>query len=426
MSRLLTKLLPKPLKGGLVPSLDLEFARNRYSMRDNGIYQQVPFEKAMTFARNSVGYDIVRGALTQFPVNTPRLTERGMAIYGSRTNLIPTDIPSPTQGTAATTAVSLLTMPERAYVANTLESVSHYLLTTKFDTVVGTTYSFTIYLKRGSYRYVRVWPSQASTFNGLAVAALKIDLQNASVYLKGSGCTNVTTKMLQGGVVEICFSVVATAAASVGLAVAAATPTPDFSELTFAGDGVETQFYYYGGVAEAANASSGLIPAGATRPSELCQVNMKNTALGGWFNPEAGTLIVDVASTDAIGGTTLRRAFELNNGLNTGRLTMGVLNNVGQMAFVAGGVFMRQITGAVTDGRTLLTSRYGLQGLGGKINSQAISGAADRLSDDLKQALVGRSSDSSGLYCLHGTIARIRYYPRWLPDSIINSLHAGS
>lgn len=427
MSRLLTKLLPKPLKGGLVPSLDLEFARNRYSMRDNGIYQQVPFEKAMTFSRNSVGYDIVRGALTQFPVNAPRLSERGLAMYGARTNITPTDVMTATQGSIVTTGNTLLDMPERGYIADTTSSLSHWLNVRSAPTTAGNRYSFTTFMRLGSSRYVRIWPANTSNWGGMDAVGIKIDLLLGTVVAKGTALTNVSTVLLPDGIVMISFTALAVTASNTNLVFIPTTSNADLIERNFAGDGTSILYYYYGTTMEEANAPSGVIPAGSTRPSELCQVVLKNTALGGWFNPDVGTILLDMASYDDINTTDIRCGVDLSNPTYTTRITLGISTANGRIVMVSGSMTMRNTGAQIPLGKVRLSARYDVASVRAKINARPTESGVGGISGDMNIMTLGsKALNQTPVTGLFGTIARVRYFPRWIDEPTIAALHAGS
>lgn len=426
MSRLLTKLLPRPLKGGLVPSLDLDFVRNRYQVRDSGLFVPREFNQTLTFARDSLGYDITKNDLVSYPANTPRLSERGLAVYGLRANLLPSDAVSTTAGVVKATGSTATLLNERAYVADTTSVINHYVATALFSAAAGTAYSFTIYLRAGTSRYVRIWPSQVSNWGGFAVAGLKVDLQLGRVVVKGTALTNVSVTLLKSGVAVVTFSAVPTVTGNAGIGLSPTTASADFADYTFAGDGVAEQYYYLGTVAEAAQSPSGYIPPGTTRPAESCAIIVKNLADGGWFNPDAGTSIVEISGYDTPVSSSTRRILEFSNTAFTTRIVMGVLNAEAYIGIVSNSVTLRGLQPPIGNGRLLMSVGYDSNGVTAKANSGAEVTATGVLTNDINTAYVGRSRDASSSYILHGYISRIRYYPRRLTQSIINALHLGA
>ena len=240
----------------------------------------------LTFTRNSISYAEDNGGnLVQFGYHVPRITNKGLLIEETRTNLAldssmgsnwgknvndvitPNSIVAP-DGTTTGTKVQVTSGPNN-------------IIYRQFNVTAGTTYTASLYMRQGSGGIY-----QAILLFG-ASGAYRVWLNTTNGTLSGNLLTGVwtggsaTVSQAGNGWWRVSLTVTVVTDTAVTLETDQATSSGIYG--TNAGD----FFYCWGAQLEAGSFATSYIPttsAAATRPAEICFVSGLNVAAGAYFS----------------------------------------------------------------------------------------------------------------------------------------------
>jgi uncharacterized RDD family membrane protein YckC len=227
--------------------------------------------------------------VARFDANPVTGSSLGLLIEGARTNLllnsatqvnilnatVVTNVVSPA-GTVSGNSINATASGSISYAGNGFASFT-----------AGTTYTFSIYVKKASFRYVVVSSNSASIFNGAAV----FDFDTGTL-ISGTG----TITAVGNGWYRCSVSGSGTVSGPQSLYALARSDPSTNAVATFAG---QTMLYSWGAQLEAgAFATTYIATAGTTQTREADVAVMTGTNFSSWYNAGEGT--IQLAYTTAV------------------------------------------------------------------------------------------------------------------------------
>jgi hypothetical protein len=187
-----------------------------------------------------------------------------------------------------------------------------------------------------------------------------------------------------------------------------------------------SSFLVWGAQLEAGAFATSYIPTdgtigGKTRAADV--VTMTGTNFSSWYNQTEGTLALNARLDRGLGGSG-RAAVSIDNGLSN-RITIGntSADGVCNFAVVSGGAsqYSPTLSNIWTSGLTRGAALAYISGATrGAANGTLASAGTGSLPIGVNQLTIGATATSTITWC--GTISRIRYYRRRLPDASLQSL----
>ena len=295
-------------------SVALDFTRNLYRSGTPVVKGSPSLLSGWTFTRASTGYaETAAGALVAFASGAPRITDKGLLVEESRTNLLlrsqEFDNASWTKGNT-TISANAVTAPDGTLTADTLVENSSSAQHQQFQGVVLTaaSYTWSVYVKQapGSQRWLSLYP-QGTGVNAFAI----FDLALGTVTLTGlAQYLSSSITALAGGWYRC--SITFTAAAVTVNCVSYLSNANNANSPTYLGDGA-SGLYFWGSQVELGSFPTSYIPtttASATRAADVATI-----ATAALSYPL--TLFTSAALIGAI--TANARLLAVNDGSNANR-----------------------------------------------------------------------------------------------------------
>jgi len=359
--------------------------------------------------------------VARFDNNPTTFESLGLLIEESRTNLLTYseqfDNAAWTKTRASITANTIVapdgTLTGDKLVDTTDASTTH-LISQSASFVSGTTYTTTLYAKKGEIRYVRLG------FGATAFGAIQVgffDLQDG-VVTTTSG--TVTTSMTSVGNGWWRIRVTATATATTSDAVQI-NLTLNGTSSNFTGDGY-SGIYIWGAQLEAGAFATSYIPTVASQVTRAAEVaSMTGTNFSSWYNAGQGTLYAE-ANTPSF-ATNYVFADINNNSISTYiRQSTASTGTTTQLAISDNAVLVAAPGVSVTLGSyRKMAGAYAVDSVQQSVNG--FLGTEDTSSiipSGLVQMNIG--TRSSGASPVNGTIKKIAYYPLRVTNAQLQGL----
>lgn len=313
------------------PVLYADFANDRYAV--NGA--SVSFSDLFTFTRSTIGtYFGSDGLLKTAAINERRINhdpstgkKLGLLKEESRTNQLLRSNQFDTSWTTSVVSVSPAgtISPDGSVNAWTLSdgvSAGFHTLTQSVTVTSGTTYTFSVYAKKGTHSFVQIVPS-TTTF-GVNVWG-NFDIENVEIGTVGSSGT-YKIQNVGNGWVRIMVTAPATASTTNnGFNIAFANSLSMYRASGYSG--ANNTFYIYGAQMEVGGFASSYIPTTTTSVTRAVD-NISNGSanvvpFSSWYNVSAGTFYVD-AEQFYLGTFNYPRFLAANNGASTHEWALSV------------------------------------------------------------------------------------------------------
>lgn len=406
----------------LKPSLYLDFVGN------------ASLDSRITFTRASTAYrrNPSAGLLESVAIDVQRrdhdpvtLAPLGLLIEEARTNLMTysEDLSAGTGGWTndACSVAGTNTAPDGASTAQKITedgtSAAHRVRKVTSTFTAGATLTVSCFIKASGRNYAAM---QFGAANGFRAG---IDLALGTVVAGGSfgtgSYTSAGVEAYLNGWYRLWMTGTVDPASTTDEGYVHLRTSSGFTGQSYAGDG-SSGILAWGYVVEAgAFRTSYIQTAGATVTRAADVATM---ALGSWFNAAAGTILVE-ASVPVLGGSGFKAAAVLSDG--TTNNYMGVLHDQAGTTFyeqvTSGGVSQANFGsfGAITAGvPQRLAFAYSANDFAGCRNGGAVS--TDTSGSVPSVTTLGLGGFVSQQLCGH--IRRLSYWPRRLPDNVLQSL----
>jgi hypothetical protein len=405
-----------PVEGGDGSTLSLDFTTGVLDPR-------------LTFTRSTTGtFTNASGLVASAAINTPRfdydpstLQPRGLLIEGSASNLWTysqdqsqwavsnVTVNTGTQATAPDGTTSLFPV-----LTNTTSSVQYFVRQRSADSITATTgqvYTYSMFVKKGTHRYVQMFASATTIFTNAAQA--NFDLDDGTT----GNVTNCTpTAVAYGnGWWRLSIAVTANASATQSqpflLYLVSSKTATRAENLSLSSQSI----YVWGAQVELGSGASSYIPTGAsqgTRNVDNCEL-LNLTTMG--FNASAGTIYVDTGTRIGTGGRSY--SFMPTSGINDQIFEGGgFLLNV-----YSSGTFVAQI-GTGTASAAKIAAAYAVNDYAVSVNGGAPStDTAGALPTTIAKLTIG-ARDSSSVTQMNGCIRVFKYWPTRLPNAQLQSI----
>lgn len=402
------------------PSLDLDFARQRYRVLDGAVgLREIALSDILTYTGSGRTYTGARGTLVAQASNVPRITfdpvtgaGLGLSVWGARTNLVTY---SEQFGNAAwskarcTVTENSITAPDGTMTAdeiveNSESSAAHYL-------------SFAVSALSGVVT-LSVWGK--SSIRSLGFLGIGGTTQRAAFFNLAAGTSHVeqvggmsppdisqSIESYAGGWYRCSMTWTADGQTSVRI-----TTDGGLSNGNSAGSG---SMYLWGAQLEAASSASPYIPtttSAVTAPSDIANITGSNFSK--WFNQSEGTLVVIARNLEVPPGN--RFIWALSDGTIANYLSRRVLSS-GSMDYLCQGSQLDTSNDAPATGITTSSaaawspSGFADSTKGAPVVSTAYTGLPPGINQLQLGGLVGGSVGAT-------LISRILYFPRALPSNL--------
>ncbi len=422
------------------PSLDLNFARTK------------TLDPRITFTRSSGGSYVGADGLIKYAgVNEARFDHNpvtgeslGLLIEGGRTNLILRSTTLSSHGTslyATRTLTSETTSPDGTFnaykiIGNSGSTLRQSLNSNTFTMNANTSYTISVFLKgTASRRYATLWfdntsPGNAPVEGVFYGASSFIDL------LTGTSSNPSITKMIPYGNGWYRCYVTATVGASnltnVVLQVSIGNPnnfldTESPNIYKNVGDG-SSGIYYWGPQLEVGAFPTSYIPTQASTVTRFADVaRIEGANFSSWYRQDEGTVFAEATSNQLHGGTNqFPRIASLSDGTTATRIdlfyrVLSAYTDAGYSVANSNVIQASFDTNRQSNG-TRLSVGYQINNFAFVQAGSILSGATDNSGTVpvVNQLSIGRRSGTD--FLLTGTIKRITYWPKRLPNSQLQAL----
>ena len=414
-----------------MPALDLNFAANRSLPADYG--------PTPSFSRASTGtYFNSSGVLTSAAVNVPRFNHvysggswvsRGLLIEEQRTNVIPkSNTFSVWQLTDAVITSDNTTAPDGTLnsdlvtftASGTIPRVVQY---GSFNTVSGTAYTKSIYVKSGTQRYFQlVWSggfgAKYANFDTQDKVAATVSAGvTASVTDCGNGWYRYSaTITASGNSSNDQFWIYAVDSGSAGWAPASSSGGT---------------MWLFGAQYEAGAFPSSFIVSDSgsatTRSADVCQIT--GTSFSSFWNASEGVAAFEGDSYSTLTSDQLAFSFDDNSNSNAffGSRSISTLVTDFGVGFRSGGSAVATLTSgagvAPTGSGFKVAAGYKVNDFAASINGAAVlTDTSGAVPSGVSQLLIGRCAWVGAPFTWNGHISRLRYYPTRLTNDQLQSL----
>ena len=421
---------------GGVPSFDLNFARGDNAVTKYGFV----FTRATSATYvNSTGLiaTAASGEL-RYTYDPVTLSALGVLIEEARTNLAlaSAGIDNATYWTPTlltTVSANGATAPDGTsaadgLVADASSAVSHRVAAASAISVSSATqYTLSVYLKPGNKNYALLSFSGAYPYVGYDLVAGTVTgigtntvSASATATLVGNGWCRCTLTVTTLGT-TISPQIYAYNQSYAG---GGSGPT------NWAGDAATVNTWVWGAQFEAGAFPTSYIPTtgtAATRNADVLSLTGAADVIASWFNKDAGTIVEKVAAQASTAFASATPVVWIDDGSANNRFGVrtqgGAYNGLYTVRSAGVAVADQVITAAFAYGvEKTIAYAYAVNdfqaAVNGSLNVPVTSGA---LPSGLTTVRIGR--DSSAV-TFTGTISRIRYYPRRLPNATLQSLTA--
>jgi hypothetical protein len=373
---------------------------------------RVTFTRAAATATrvNASGFiESVAADTARFDFNPVTLACKGLLIEESRTNVqVYSEDFTQSPYVIATGSINAtkVTGPDNLLSASQLDQPSGTTdaasISTTINGVSGRNYSFSIFVKKGTKRYIRFLETLSSSVGGARSAYFDLDNEE---WVSQSTAHTVSFDQLGNGFIRLKVSFIG------GITFARAVfwqPSDSSSSATSTGEGYT---YFYGWQEEHAIFPTSYIPTEATAVTRNADVaTMTGTNFSDWFNASEGTFVVQATTPSA--GAFRPIAYltdaSVSNVIAIGQTAAGAQN----FAVIASGVAQASFTGATIASTTSNTSAaYKVDSFAISVNGGSVSTDSSGTIPTVTQMQLG--ADQSNRF-LSGVIKKVAYYPQRL------------
>ena len=364
---------------------------------------------AVTSGVNTTYAETVNGTLTAFGPNQPRITDKGLLVEESRTNLL---MRSQTQTDPVWSATNLTvtdnnsTNPSGATVAglfNEGTATGVHSLAQSFSATSGQAYTFSVYLKNGTRRYAQLFFGSAG--HGTDAFA-NFDLQTGAIGTVGASATAQIQTLGNGWyrctVIASATATTASASAQIGMI----TSTTSIRAENYTGSSA-TMFVWQTDLAAATFPTSPIVTTttAATRAADNASVTGLTSILAA---PVTMVAWADLPAADGIPRVLVTATDNTGTTNNRVRISRNASNQA-QFAATAAGVGQTSITvngysGSVTIKSALRTRASAYQGA---FNNVATASQSITPPSGLSVVRLGVDADG-GSSPLNGYIQQVR------------------
>lgn len=413
---------------GIQPTLDLDFANQRYRMYDSatGGLSSVALASILTYTGANRTFVDATGVLRVQASNVPRLTfdpvtgaSNGLSVFEAQTNLL---IHSEEFDNAAWTkmrssiASNAVDAPDGTITADKLTedtsaSNTHQVAATGPVTSSGATITLSLFAKSSEREEIAIQFAAAGAFT--TPRSIRVNLANGSVISTTGSVIASSVNRLANNWYRISLSATADATGS-----AVATFNILVGGTTvYTGDGTSGLFLW-GAQLEVGASATPYIPtttAAVTAPADVA--SLTGTNFSKWFNPVEGTFVWQFQSASgARFGEANTRAFGVSDGNISNRI-VGQGNNLLTTGLgLADGLAQ---SGSNRIGNAIRAGSYSSNQLAFSVSGSAVvTDSVFTLPAGLNQMVIGQNSPVTSGFETNGTIQRILYFPRALPANL--------
>ena len=402
----------------VLPTLDLDFANSK------------SLDPRITFTRSSGGSYVAPDGLIKYAgVNQPRFDHDpttgeslGLMIGEQRTNItLQSENFATTWFTTRSSILSnVTTSPDGTVTADKLigdiSSNQTHFVGQVFSFTSGTTYTYSVYVKAEEVTQIRIAGANETVWPGV----ITFDLKNGKILntILGTG----VIQSLGNGWYRC--SVTATAVASLNTNILNYLSVNN--TINFTGNN-KNGIYIWGAQLEETAFPTSYIPTlGSTRTRAADRVSMTGTKFSSWYNQSEGTTYwnasrkYDIPSSnspgvwnvsDSLGANAISHSF-LTNTLSS----FNVFSNNKQVALIYPPTKVTPLLNRKSSGAYKIKD-YATS-LNGSLYKSNVSGPVPIVT----QLNIGGNQFGNTSNILNGTISRLTYYPKRLPDSQLQAL----
>jgi len=383
---------------------------------------RVTFTRAAATATrvNASGFiESVAADTARFDFNPVTLACKGLLIEESRTNVqVYSEDFTQSPYVIATGSINAtkVTGPDNLLSASQLDQPSGTTdaasISTTINGVSGRNYSFSIFVKKGTKRYIRFLETLSSSVGGARSAYFDLDNEE---WVSQSTAHTVSFDQLGNGFIRLKVSFIG------GITFARAVfwqPSDSSSSATSTGEGYT---YFYGWQEEHAIFPTSYIPTEATAVTRNADLaSMTGTNFSDWFNATEGTFAITAIrdSSPAAGKFPYSLFLTSTSGNDINLYQNGATSEQGLIR-VSGGT-QANLNSTVVPANTKFT-----QSVGYKLNSFAQSVNAGALALDalgtvptLTEMQIG---SAGGGFQLNGRVQKVNYWPQRLTDAEVTA-----
>lgn len=307
-------------------------------------------------------------------------------------------------------------------VEDTSASNSHYLRTTAYSTVSGTSYTWSIYLKAGERTAARIQLQMFGTGSAYTTPPrVDIDLITGTLS-NASGTTATAVTAVGNGWYRV--SVSATANATAADQLAGIYMLDAAGSNSYTGNGT-SGIYIWGAQLEIGAFATSYIPTVASQVTRAADVAvMTGTNFSSWYNQAEGTFFAEWTLGQDVTGVSIYTADDGTNN-NYIRLRYAASGTQNDSAVTVGGVVQAQLSAATQ--QTLNTTYKNAMAY--KVNDFARSASGAAVITDtsgtiptLTQFSIGKNA--ANIEQPNGYIRKIAYYSRRLSNAELQGITA--
>lgn len=393
---------------------------------------------AMTFTRATPATSYAEdtaGNLVPFAANVPRITNKGVLIEESRTNLLLQSVSlSPSWSYAAASQGGAITAPDgtqTAYLVQDTAATSQHAVfpSAAVSITAGATYTFSVYLKAGAYSTGQVLVANNSFGNGFFVSfSLTGSGGLSSSGANGTGTyTSSSISSLGNGWYRV--SVTGVVGSSATLAIVAIYLNSSGSYLGVVGNGL----YPWGAQLEAGSFPTSYIPttsATVTRAADVFYYGLSSDFTASDFSlvsqaqgiaTQAGKYPAVWAVNDGTAANELQNYLATGAGAGGGNIKLTTSSVSRFDSTPSGAPSSGAITEAISKTATVRASSQG--------NSASSRGSWTNFGSPATSFLIGKNdipSNGATGYPLNGYIQKLAIYPFAATDAQLQSLSSGN
>ena len=400
-------------ENGGTPVLDLNFAALK------------SLDSRITFVRGSVGTFINSAGLVEtasagvarFTHDPVTLESRGLLVEESRTNLAlwSEDFSNAAWAkTESSITSNASAAPDGNLTADKLIELSAtnvHNTNQTFAATSGTTYTFSVFLKKGERGFALM-----ALIGAFTTTSIQINLTTGAVSTGTGTPLNATSQSLLNGWFRVAFSLAATSTATATALIYTSTDGV-WANRTYTGDGT-SGLYVWGAQLEAGAFATSYIQtttASVTRAADVA--TMTGTNFSSWYNQNEGTFVAECIPARA--AATGEAVIAVNDAGTSNRFTFnaarsGASNLSASLSADPAGSIASPFT--YVKGETIkMAASYSTGLISLAINGADCGTLAATIASGLDRLILG---NDNGVRPLNGNIARIRYFNRALASSV--------
>ncbi len=416
----------------LDPTLDMEFTTGRY-------VGATPAQ--LTVTRASTGYaETVEGTLVSFGNNIPRITNKGLLVEESRTNLCIQSQDMLTgwaqsPGTSVVITGNQTTAPDGTLTADLYvptSAANGHLLYRTFTGAISTTYTLSLYVKPASYTRISLVAENTGFLNTVHGALFELTGAGSVVSTVGSlyVANSATITALANGWYRVSCAVTTDADGGTYVVGFRCGSTAQLSSVgaSFVGDDVNG-CYVWGYQVEAGAFPTSYIPTttiAVTRAAD--DIGLSGTNFSSWYtNPTAGTMYAEASTAGYTLDSLFPLAWSMDDGTSNNRIAAVQGSSLRGLwvSVTAAGVGPSSVTDTGVDFTPNVFAKVA-GGYSGTTSSSSANGGTAGGATIASVPAVSRAwlGCASGGYFqwLNGYIRRVAYYPARLADTALSTL----